>query len=81
MYWMWWMKQMHLINYTFPTILTMIWMKQIWKQTKLTHLHMKTQTIQTMTQCKLKAHPKPKRIPILPTCKWEDGGYHQWLSP
>ena len=34
---------------------------------------MKTQTKQTMTQCKLKTHPKPKRIPILPTCKWEDG--------
>ena len=25
---------------------------------------MKTQTIQTMTQCKLKTHPKPKRIPM-----------------
>ena len=25
--------------------------------------------------------PIPKRIPILPTCKWEDGGYGQWLSP
>ena len=36
---------------------------------------------QTMTKCKLQTHPKPKRILILPTCKWEDGGYGQWLSP
>ena len=45
MYWMRWMKQMHLINYTSPTILTIIWMNQIWKQTKLTHWNMNTQMI------------------------------------
>ena len=66
MYWMWWMKQMYLINYTFPKILTIIWMKHIWKQTKLTHLNMKTQMIQTMTQCKLQMHPKPKEYPSYP---------------
>ena len=42
-----------------------------------------TQTMKQMTQTmkvmmKTTPRSKPKRIPILPTHKWEDGGYSQW---
>ena len=60
----------------YPTL----WM---WWRMRQTYATTMTQTMMkaTMTTWMMKTPlPKTKRIPILPTHKWEDGGYGQRLS-
>ena len=47
--------------------------------TTMLQMMMKARTTTWMMKTPLPI-PKPKRIPILPTHKWEDGGYGQRLS-
>ena len=58
----------------------------IWWRKQMKYLTSTTQTMKQTTQTMevmMKTTPrrKPKRIPILPTNTWEDGGYGQWWSP
>ena len=57
-----------------------LWMWwRMWQTYTTTMLQMMMKV--TMTTWMMKTPlPKPKRIPILPTQKWEDGGYGQRLS-
>ena len=66
-------------NWNKTEIYLMLWM---WWRTWKTYTTTMTQTMMTATTTTLmrKKIPKTKRIPILPTHKWEDGGYGQRLS-
>ena len=55
-----------------------LWMWWRMQQTYATTTTQMTMTV-TMTTLMRKKIPKTKRIPILPTHKWEDGGYAQRL--
>ena len=59
------------------------WTLWMWWRMQLTYTTTmsRTMTEVTTTTWMMKTPlPKPKRIPILPTHKWEDGGYGQRLS-
>ena len=57
----------------------MLWMWWRMQQTYATTM-LQMMTKATTTTLKMKTPlPKPERIPILPTHKWEDGGYSQRL--
>ena len=66
-------------NWNEMEIYLMLWMWWRTWQTYTTTTTM-TMTTATMTTLMRKEIPKTKRIPILPTYKWEDGGYGQRLS-
>ena len=60
----------------YPTL----WMSwRMWQTYATTMTHTMMKVIMTTWMMKTPL-PKTKRIPILPTHKWEDGGYGQTLS-
>ena len=64
-------------NWNKMEIYLMFWMWwRMWQtyETTMTQMMM-TATTTTLMRTKI---PKTKRIPILPTHKWEDGGYGLW---
>ena len=65
-------------NWNETAIYPMLWM---WWRTQQIYATTMTQTTMTVTMTTLmrKKIPKTKIIPILPTHKWEDGGYGQRL--
>ena len=66
-------------NWNKMEIYPMLWM---WWRMWQTYATTTTQTMTTVTMTTLmrKKISKTKRLPILPTHKWEDGGYGQRLS-
>ena len=66
-------------NWNKMEIYLMFWMWWRMRQTYATTMTQMTMTA-VMTTLVRKKTPKTKRIPILPTHKWEDGGYDQRLS-
>ena len=66
-------------NWNEMEIYPMLWM---WWRICQTYATTMTQMMTTVTMTTLmrKKTPKTKRSPILPTHKWEDGGYGQRLS-
>ena len=65
-------------NWNEMEIYLMLWMWwRMWQTYATTMTQMMTATMTTLMR---KKTPKTKRIPVLPTHKWEDGGYGQRLS-
>ena len=69
----------HTGNWNKMEIYLMLWMWWRMWQTYATAMTQMTMAA-TMTTLMRKKTPKTKRIPILPTHRWEDGGYGQRLS-
>ena len=67
-------------NWNEMEIYLMLWMWWRMQQTYATTMTQMTTTVTRTTLMMKTPLPKTKRIPILPTHNWEDGGYGQRLS-